>query len=78
MATYFKYINFPIFLISFCIGVFFVYVTMPDMRKIYVYPTPENVAVLQYRDNTGSCFEFTQKEVACPRDESKIKKIPVQ
>jgi len=78
MATYFKYINFPIFLISFCIGVFFVYITMPDMRKIYVYPTPENIAVLQYRDNTGSCFEFKQKEVACPRDESKIKKIPVQ
>jgi hypothetical protein len=23
-------------------------------------------------------FEFNQKEVACPRDESKIKKIPVQ
>jgi len=78
MATYFKYINFPIFLISFCIGVFFVYITMPDMRKIYVYPTPENIAVLQYRDNTGSCFEFKQKEVACPRDESKINKIPVQ
>ena len=78
MATYFKYINFPIFLISFCIGVFFVYITMPDMRKIYVYPTPENIAVLQYRDNTNSCFEFKQKEVACPRDESKIKKIPVQ
>jgi len=78
MATYFKYINFPIFLISFCIGVFFVYITMPDMRKIYVYPTPENIAVLQYRDNTNSCFEFNQKEVACPRDESKIKKIPVQ
>jgi hypothetical protein len=51
---------------------------MPDMRKIYVYPTPENIAVLQYRDNTNSCFEFNQKEVACPRDESKIKKIPVQ
>lgn len=78
MATYFKYINFPIFLISFCIGIFFVYITMPDMRKIYVYPTPENVAILQYKDNTDSCFEFTQKEVACPRDESKIKKIPIQ
>jgi hypothetical protein len=78
MSAYFKYINFPIFLISFCIGVFFVYITMPDMRKIYVYPTPENVAILQYKDNTNSCFEFKQKEVACPRDESKIKKIPVQ
>lgn len=78
MVNYFKYINFPIFLISFCIGVFFVYITTPDMRKIYVYPTPENIDILQYRDNTNSCFEFKQKEVSCPRDESKIKKIPIQ
>ena len=72
MATYFKYINFPIFLISFCIGVFFVYITMPDMRKIYVYPTPENINVLQYKDKTDTCFSFQQKEVPCPKNEKDI------
>jgi hypothetical protein len=74
----FKYINIKIFLISLAIGLFAVYVTMPDMRKIYVYPTPENVDILQYRDKVSNCFHFKQKEVSCPKDESKISKIPAQ
>lgn len=74
----FKYVNIKIFLISLAIGLFAVYVTMPDMRKIYVYPTPENVDILQYRDKASNCFNFKQKEVSCPKDESKISKIPAQ
>jgi hypothetical protein len=74
----FKYINVKVFLISLAIGLFAVYVTMPDMRKIYVYPTPENVDILQYRDKTSNCFNFKQKEVSCPKDKNKIFKIPAQ
>ena len=51
---------------------------MPDTRKILVYPTPENIDLLQYRDKTGSCFHFKQNEVTCPNNPSKISKIPVQ
>ena len=51
---------------------------MPDMRKIYVYPTPDNIDILQYRDKTDSCFVYKQEETACPKDETKISKIPVQ
>lgn len=74
----FKYIDFKIFLISLAFGLFAVYVTAPDMRKIYVYPTPENVDVLQYKDATDTCFSFKQSEVACPADTSKITTIPMQ
>ena len=49
-----------------------VYITMPDNRKIYVYPTPENINVLQYKDKTDTCFAFQQKEVACPKNEKDI------
>ena len=49
-----------------------VYITMPDNRKIYVYPTPENINVLQYKDKTDTCFTFQQKEVACPKNEKDI------
>lgn len=73
-----KYINIPVFLLSLVVGLFMVYVTMPDMRKIYVYPTPDNIELLQYRDKTDSCFAYKQKEVSCPKDESMISKIPVQ
>jgi hypothetical protein len=73
-----KFINIPVFLISLAIGIFVVYTTLGDSRKIYVYPTPENVDLIQYRDKTGTCFGFEQKEVECPADESKIAKIPAQ
>lgn len=68
----------PAFLISLAFGIFAVYIFLPDMRKIYVYPTPENVDILQYRDKTGHCFKFEQKEVSCPKNENDISKIPVQ
>jgi hypothetical protein len=74
----FKYVNFTVFLLSLAFGLFAVYMTAPDTRKIYVYPTPENVDVLQYKDKTNTCFSFKQKEVACPKNESEITKIPAQ
>lgn len=68
-----KFVNIPVFFISFFIGLFAVYYSMSgDMRKIYVYPTPENVHVLQFKDNADNCFVFKETEVTCPTDESKI------
>jgi hypothetical protein len=75
---FFKYVNLPVFLVSLAIGMFAVYLYAPDKRKIYVYPTPENVDILLYRDRTGGCFKFDEQEVPCPADESKIAQIPVQ
>ena len=74
----FKYINFPVFIFSLIFGIFAVYMTMPDERKIYVYPTPDNIALLQYRDKTGTCFSFKETAVTCPMLDSQIAKIPVQ
>ena len=72
MGFFHKYINIPVFIISLIIGIAMVYITMPDNRKIYVYPTPENISVLQYKDKTDTCFTFQQKEVACPKNEKYI------
>ena len=73
-----KYINVKIFIISLLLGLFAVYIFMPDMKIIRVYPTPENAEVLQYKDKTNTCFSIKQTEVKCPTDENKIKKIPMQ
>jgi len=78
MFNLFKFINVYAFLISFAVGMFIVYVTMDDTRKIYVYPTPENVDLIQYRDSAGTCFAFKESEVTCPTDPSKISQVPVQ
>ena len=74
----FKYINIPAFIISLAFGMFAVYITMPDTRTIYVYPTPENIHVLQYKDKTDTCFTLKQEEVTCPKDHNEISKIPAQ
>jgi len=74
----FKFIDVRFFLVSLVIGLFAVYISMPDLRTIYVYPTPENVSILQYKDKTGTCFSFKQEEVTCPDDPNEISKVPPQ
>jgi hypothetical protein len=46
----FNYISLPAFLISFAIGLLFVYVLGAEMKTIYVYPTPENVDKILFKD----------------------------
>jgi len=74
----FDYISLPVFLISFAIGLFFVYVLGPEMKKIYIYPTPENVDKILFKDNADNCFYFEENEVKCPTDETLISQIPIQ
>ena len=73
-----KFINIPIFLISLTIGLFYTYLTAPRPNIIYVYPTPENIGQIQYKDESGTCFGFDTAEVSCPADKSKIRRFPMQ
>jgi len=72
------YISLPVFLISFSIGLFFVYILGPEMKKIFIYPTPENVDKILFKDNADNCFYFEETEIPCPTDESLISSIPIQ
>jgi hypothetical protein len=78
MISLSKYINVPVFIAALVIGIIVMYVTMPDTRKIFVYPSPENIDLLQYRDKSNGCFAMKQTQVACPKNEQDIAKIPVQ
>jgi hypothetical protein len=74
----FDYISLPVFLISFAIGLFFVYIYGAENKIIYVYPSPENIDDFLLKDNADNCFYFDQQEVDCPADESLISNIPIQ
>lgn len=78
MFNLMKYINVPIFIAALIFGLFAVYMTTPTDRKIYVYPTPENVDIIQYKDATGTCFNFKQKDVKCPVGDIGVSTVPVQ
>lgn len=70
-----KYINLYVFIVSLAIGIFFVYVLDSNQKVIYVYPRPDNVDVIQYKDITGSCYVPMQKKVSCPAAPTRI---PIQ
>uniref|UniRef100_A0A6C0IGB5 Uncharacterized protein n=1 Tax=viral metagenome TaxID=1070528 RepID=A0A6C0IGB5_9ZZZZ len=74
-----KFINIPVFVISLIFGLVAVYMLNEgEMRKIYVYPTPENLEKIQYKDGTDTCYEFEQIEIQCPNNKNQISKIPIQ
>jgi hypothetical protein len=48
------------------------------MKTIYIYPTPENVDKVLFKDKADNCFYLKPEEVKCPKDESLISDIPIQ
>lgn len=71
-------ISFPAFFISLAIGLLLVYMFNPTPTVIYVYPTPDNIDKIQYKDYADNCYEFTSKEVKCPQDKALVNIIPLQ
>jgi hypothetical protein len=62
------YVYVPLFIISFAIGIFCVYMTNPPKEVIYVYPTPDNSKQIQYKDRAGQCYEYIPQEVPCQKE----------
>jgi|LakMenEpi03Aug12_release.lakeMendotaPanAssembly.Ray.scaffolds.fasta_scaffold2113487_2 hypothetical protein len=68
-----NFINIPVFVVSTVIGLLIIYYIMNnEMRNIYVYPTPENIHLIQYKDNANMCFKYKETEITCPKDEKQI------
>lgn len=73
-----KYLSIPAFIVSLAVGLFFAYVYTANPKIIYIYPTPDNIDNIQYKDEAGSCHKYVANNVECPADKSKINETPVQ
>lgn len=73
-----EYISIPLFLVSFAIGLFFVYMIGPDSKTIFIYPSPDVYNKILYKDKSGTCFQITPKEIQCPINPFTVSEFPVQ
>jgi hypothetical protein len=78
MFDIFNHISLPVFIVSLSIGLFYVYISVPNPKIIYVYPTPDNLRNFQFTDRADNFFSFKAKEVPCDKAKGAVKKIPVQ
>ena len=74
----FKYVDFRIFLISFAIGLFYIYISDDYKKVIILHPTPDNTGQYQFKDNTDNCFSYEMKETKCPSDQNLYQNIQIQ
>lgn len=52
------------FLISFFIGLIVQnWIIPPKKKKIYIYPTPENIDKLMFKDDTNTCYQFQKMPI---------------
>lgn len=73
-----KFINPVVFLISFAVGLFFVYITRPTPIPIIQYPTLENAGSIVYKDDADVCYKYKALKVQCPPDNSQVKSMVLQ
>ena len=60
-----NYIDSYYFLISLCIGIFFVYILSYQPQIIMRFPTPDNEDTITYKDKNNVCYKYKSEKVAC-------------
>ena len=53
------------FIVSFCIGIMFVYLCTPPPQIVNKFPSPHNVKSTVYTDNSDSCYKYDSVEIPC-------------
>ena len=67
MINILEHVNPLAFFIAFCVGIFVVYVTIPEPTIIIKYPTPDNTENNVYKDMSDTCYKYKSKEVECSK-----------
>lgn len=78
MKSIFKFFNFKFLLLGIIFGFFALKYSDNEKRVVRVWPTPENIDVIQYKDSADNCFNFENIAIDCPSDPDQINSIPIQ
>ena len=73
-----QYIKAEYFIISFTIGILYVYLVHPPKEIVYRFPNPNNVNDLIYTDKNDTCYKYKFEEKKCSDvKEDEIKSQPI-
>jgi len=53
------------FIISFAVGILYVYISTPKPKIIIKYPTPYNVNKIVYKNENDVCYKYKVEEIKC-------------
>lgn len=73
-----KYIKIEYFIISFAIGILYVYLVQPKKEVVYRFPNPNNLDKLVYTDKNDNCYKYKVEEKNCTEvNKNDIKTQPI-
>ena len=73
-----KYIKAEYFIISFAIGILYVYLVQPKKELVYRFPNPNNIDKTIYTDKNENCYKYEVEEKKCTelsKDQIKVQPI---
>jgi len=70
-------LDFRYFIVSFAIGILYVYMYQPEKKIVYKFPNPNNLNTI-YKDKNDACYKFEIEETNCNEVREKlIKEHPI-
>ncbi len=53
------------FFLAFFIGLLLVFLLAPEKKVIYKFPSPDNVGIIVYSNEDGTCYKYDAERVKC-------------
>lgn len=73
----FEKLNLFYLVISFCIGIGYIYIVTPPPTVIRKFPSPFNTDHLVYKDKESNCYKYKHEKIKCNDTEYNVVDQPV-
>ena len=73
----FEKLNLFYLVVSFCIGIGYIYIVTPPPTVIRKFPSPYNTKNLVYKDKDNGCYKYKHEKVSCNNTDASVVDQPV-